>query len=176
VTVEDSVHVKGLSALNERMQTLAPNIEKNCLRGGLRAGMNPVKLEAVQRIHSVSEELAAGLKIRTSSRGGIVRARLVATGKHASVAHLIEFGTRAHTITAKNRKAISFGGLFFQSIDHPGIAPYGDKSVIGPHAFMRPALDNQAQNAVIAVGEYLKVRLATKEGIDTADILVEGDE
>jgi hypothetical protein len=41
---------------------------------------------------------------------------------------------------------------------------------------MRPALDQQAQAAVIATAEYMKNRLATKEGLDTADIVIAGDE
>jgi hypothetical protein len=69
-------------------------------------------------------------------------------------------------ITAKNRKAVSVGGLFFQSVQHPGARP---------KAFMRPAADTQAQAALIAVGEYMKKRF-TKAGLDTADITVEGDD
>jgi hypothetical protein len=107
------------------------------------------------------------LKVGTKAKGGLVKAILKATGKHARVAHLVEFGTKAHTITAKGKKAISFGGLLFQSVHHPGAKP---------HPFMRPALDQQAQAAVIAAGEYVKRRLATKYDLDTAHITVEGDE
>jgi HK97 gp10 family phage protein len=160
-------HVKGLADLQKFMDQLAPKIERNVMRGALRSGMNTVKPVAQRNVHSVSGELAKGLKVGTRARGGTVTASLKATGKHRSIAHLVEFGTAAHTITAKNRKGLSFGGLFFQSVQHPGAKP---------RPFMRPALDQQAQNAVIAAAEYMKKRLATKEGLDTSHVTIEGDE
>ena len=36
--------------------------------------------------------------------------------------------------------------------------------------FMRPALDAQANNGVLAAADYIKKRLATKNGLNTADI------
>ena len=41
---------------------------------------------------------------------------------------------------------------------------------------MRPALDSQATRAVVAAGEYIKRRLATKHGLDTSGVMIEGDE
>jgi hypothetical protein len=41
---------------------------------------------------------------------------------------------------------------------------------------MRPALDAQASAAVVAAAEYMKDRLATKHGLDTSDVVIEGDE
>ena len=160
-------HVKGLAELQKFMDQLAPKVEANVMRGALRAGMNVVKPVAVANVHSVSGELAKGLKVSTRAKGGTVVARLVAKGKHAFVAKWVEFGTAAHSITAKNRKGLSFGGLFFQSVQHPGARP---------RAFLRPALDGQAQNAVVAAAEYMKKRLATKEGLDTSHVTIEGDE
>jgi HK97 gp10 family phage protein len=160
-------HVKGLAELQKFLDQLAPKIERNVMRGALRSGMNTVKPVAQRNVHSVSGELAKGLKVGTRARGGTVKASLKATGKHRSIAHLVEFGTAAHSITAKNRKGLSFGGLFFQSVEHPGAKP---------RPFMRPALDGQAQNAVIAAAEYMKKRLATKEGLDTSHVTIEGDE
>jgi hypothetical protein len=40
---------------------------------------------------------------------------------------------------------------------------------------MRPALDGQSSAAVVAAGEYIKKRLATKHGLDTADINIEAE-
>ncbi len=165
----DDLNVKGLSALNAFMDQLTPKMERNVCRGGLRAGMNVVKPVAQANIDSISGELAKGLKVSTRARGGKVTATLKATGPHAYVAPWLEYGTRPHTITARNRKGLSVGGLFFQSVDHPGIAK-------GPHAFMLPALDTQAQAAVIATGEYIRGRLSMKHGLDTADIVIGEDE
>lgn len=160
------VHVKGLVELNKFLQTLPVKVEKNALRGALRAGMNVVKPVAQERARKASGEYARGLTVGTRSKGGRVTASLKPKGKHAFLGPFIEFGTRAHIIAAKTG-FLFFGGFFAKAVAHPGTKPH-------PH--LRPALDSQAQNALIAAGEYLKKRLATKEGIDTSDIRVEGDE
>jgi HK97 gp10 family phage protein len=165
--MEDSVHVKGLSELNKFLDQLTPKVEANVMRGALRAGLNVVKPIAQANIHSVSGELAKGLKVGTRRRGSRVIANLKATGPHRHIAHLVEFGTRAHNIAARGKGFLSFLGVFAKSVDHPGARP---------HPFMRPALDGQAQAATIAAAEYIKNRLATKEGLDVAHITIEGDE
>jgi hypothetical protein len=161
------VHVIGLKELNEFLQTLPVRLEKNVLRGGLRAGMNMVKPVAQRNIHNVSSELAKGLKVGTEARGGLVTATLKATGKHRSIAHLVEFGTAAHNIMAKFGGMLSFLNVFRKDVRHPGARA---------KPFMRPALDATAGVAVVAVGEYIKNRLETKHGLDTAHVMVEGDE
>jgi len=161
------IHVKGLSELQKFLDELTPKIERNVMRGSLRAGMNVVKPVAQADIHSVSGLLAAGLKVGTRARGGRVTASLKATGKHAYLAKWVEFGTSAHNIAAKRGGWLSFMNVFRKEIAHPGAKR---------RPFMRPALDGQAQNAVIAAAEYMKKRLATKEGLDTSHIMIEGDE
>lgn len=165
--MQDSEHIKGLSDLQKFLDTLTPKVEANIMRGALRAGMNVVKPIAQANVHSVSGELAAGLKVGTRRRGGTVTANLKATGPHASIAHLVEYGTKAHFIQVKNSKWLTFGGIFAKSVAHPGARP---------NPFMRPALDSQVTTATVAAGNYIKDRLATKEGLDTAHITVEGDE
>lgn len=165
--MSEDLHVKGLSELQKFLDELPVKVEKNIMRGALRAGMNTVKPVAQQNIHSVSGLLAAGLKISTNSRGGTVTASLKAKGPHGFIAKWIEFGTRAHNIAAKTGGWLSFGGVFAKSVAHPGARP---------KPFMRPALDQQAQTAVIASAEYMKTRLADKHGLDTSAILIEGDE
>ena len=161
------IHVRGLQELQKFLDELTPKIERNVMRGSLRAGMNVVKPVAQADIHSVSGLLAAGLKVGTRARGGRVTASLKATGKHAYLAKWVEFGTSAHNIAAKRGGWLSFMNVFRKEIAHPGAKR---------RPFMRPALDGQAQNAVIAAAEYMKKRLATKEGLDTSHIMIEGDE
>lgn len=165
--MEDSEHITGLSDLQKFLDQLAPKVEANIMRGALRAGMAVVKPVAQANVHSVSGELAAGLTISTRRRGHVVSANLKAGGRHASIAHLVEFGTQAHFIQVKESKWLTFGGIFVKSVSHPGARP---------HPFMRPALDSQASAAVVATGEYIKNRLATKEGLDTSHIMIEGDD
>jgi HK97 gp10 family phage protein len=161
------IHVKGLAELNKFLQELPVKVERNVLRGALRAGMNVVKPVAQSNARKASGLYAAGLKISTRARGGTVSASLKATGPHAFLGRWIEFGTRAHNIAAKKGGFLSFMGIFAKEVAHPGARPF-------PH--MRPALDSQAQAAVIAAAEYMKKRLATKQGLDTSHVMIEGDE
>ena len=163
--MSSEVHVTGLSDLQKLLDTLPVKVEKNIMRGALRAGMKVVLPVAAQNIHSVSGELAAGLKIGTRIKGQTVTASLTAKGPHGYVAKWVEFGTKPHTISAKGG-ALSFGGIFAKSVEHPGATP---------HPFMRPALDQTASAAVIAAANYMEKRIASG-GIDTGDILIEGDE
>jgi len=162
----DLENIKGLAELEKFMDQLTPKIAANVARGALRAGMSVVKPVAASNIHKVSGELAKGLKIGTRRRGVLITSNLKATGKHRSIAHLVEFGTQPHNIAAKFGGMLSFLNVLRKTVHHPGAHP---------HKFMRPALDGQARNAVNAVAQYMRTRLATKEGLDTAHVTLEGD-
>lgn len=158
------VHVTGMKELGEFLETLAPKMQKNVMRGALRAGMKVVAVDAKAGAAVASGLMRAGLKISTNSKGGQVTASLKAKGKHGPLAHLIEFGTAAHRIQAKDGGMLSFAGGVYQHVDHPGTRA---------RPFMRPALDAAAAKAVVATAEYIKARLATKHGIDTSDVEIE---
>lgn len=165
--MSEETHVTGLAELQKFLDSVPVKLEKNILRGALRAGMSTVKPIAQSNIHNVSGQLAKGLKIGTRIRSHTVTANLKATGPHRSIAQLVEFGTRAHNIAAKFGGWLSFMNVFRKEVAHPGARP---------RPFMRPALDAQAGAATVAVGEYIKKRLATREGLDTSHVVVEGDE
>jgi len=180
------IHVSGLAALQKFLDELPVKIEKNILRSALRKGAVVIMAEAKQRcpVGLPTNEAAKkyggypgalrdSIRVGTNYRAGRVTASVKAGGKtkkqgDAYYAHMVEFGTRAHVIKTVTRKgSLVIGGRFVgRSVQHPGARP---------RPFMRPSLDGKAQEAVIAVGEQMKVRL-TKEGIDTADIVIEGDE
>jgi HK97 gp10 family phage protein len=162
--VNDLRHVKGLSALNKFMQQLPVKYEKNVLRGAVRAGAKPIQEEIKATIWEDTGELKRGVKTSTESRGGRVRAKVKATGRHAFIANFLEFGVAAHRIASKVGGWLSFGGVFSRSVEHPGIQP---------RPVFRPALDRKATAAVVAAAEYSKKRLASKHGLDTADIEIE---
>ncbi len=166
--MSDLRYVKGLAEIDKVLETLPVKIQRNVARGGLRAGCNMMLPVARSNIHSISGRTAASLKVGTRSKGsettGSVYSRYF-------IARFLEWGTKPHTITAANRKGLAVGGLFFQSVEHPGA-----KAAMGGTGFLRNAMDTQAGAAVVAFGEYMKVRLATKEGLDTAHISIEGDE
>lgn len=158
--MDREIHVKGLANLTKFLDELPANIEKNILRGALRAGMSTVLPVAQQRIHNISGLLAGGLKIGTNARGSVVMATIKTTGPHGYLGAWVEFGTRVHTITAKNGGALAFGGGLHKSVVHPGAKP---------HPFLRPALDGQAEAALNAAAQYMRARLE-KKGVDTSGI------
>lgn len=157
----DSEEVKGLAELGKFLDTLPAKLQQNVVRGALRAGMKTVLPVARDNIHNVSGELAKGLRIGTRSQGDKVTAYIRVRGKHSYVARWVEFGTKAHPISGKLGGSLFFGGLFVKSVNHPGSKP---------HPFLRPALDQQVSAAPAAVATYMKERLATKHGLDTAAV------
>ncbi len=150
-------NVKGLSELQKFLDQLTVKLEKNIMRGALRAGAKTILTEAKANVPVKSGELRDSLKIGTKSRAGKVTASV---RTKLFYARFVEFGTAAHVIGGKNGGWLSFGGTFTKAVDHPGAKPY---------PFMRPALDGQAQNAVVATAEYIKRRL-TKEGLNASDV------
>jgi HK97 gp10 family phage protein len=158
--------VTGLAELERALETLPGKIQSNIMRGALRAGLKPIQDAARSGIHSVSGLLARGLKVSTRSSGGSVEASLSTKGTHGPVAHLVEFGTKAHFIGGGVGGALKMpdGSLVF-GVQHPGAAP---------RPFMRPALDSKAQEAVQSAANYIGKRL-TKEGLETPAVSVEGD-
>lgn len=158
------VRVKGLKELNAFLQQLPPKLEKNVLRGALRSGAKVVMEEAKARAPVATGTMRDGLKVSTGGKGGTVIAKVKVTGKHAYLAPWLEYGTAAHVITAKGSGWMFFGGMFARKVEHPGISP---------RPFMRPALDGQAAQAVLAAANYMKQRLQSKHGLDTADIEIE---
>ena len=184
--MSDERHVTGLADLQKFMRTLPEKMEKNVMRGALRAGMNVVKPIARANAAKASGLMANGLRVGTKSKGTQVWSYLRAAGPHGFLARWFEFtGARAHFITGRggDRRLTSTANRLSRNFDAPGWLTIGNtftRIVSHPgfkaRPFMRPALDSQATPAVVAAAEYMKKRLATKHGLDTAGITIEGDE
>lgn len=158
-------HVKGFEELDKFLQELPVKTEKNVARGAMRAAANEVKAEAKANIHSVSGELAKGLRVSSRVNQGTVVATLKVGGKHAFIGHMLEFtGAKAHVIRAAFKGALAINGVLVNQVNHPGFKP---------RPFMRPALDAKWQDAIVAAGNYVKKRLLRKEGLDTTHIEIE---
>lgn len=187
----DLVHVKGLADLQKFLNALPAEIEAKLMRGALREAAKVVLEEAKRQAPKESGEMAEGLAISTSSKRGTVMAKIKAKGKHGFLAPFIEFGTKPHFIKVReedrptnrpgrfrrgqpvsmrtlNRNALKIGQSFVGAVHHPGTKP---------RPFMRPALDAKAGAAVMAAGNYLKKRLASRSktgfGLDTSGITIE---
>jgi HK97 gp10 family phage protein len=184
--VSELVVVKGLSELQAFLDQLPAKMERNVVRGGLRAGARVV-MGGAKAIAPMGEPSARNAKryggrlgalrdsirVKTGARGGKVTASVVVGGKgkwgaDVYYARFVEYGTRPHWITSRNGGALSIGGMaFVKAVEHPGARP---------HPFMRPALDTYSGAAVVAAAEYMRDRLATKHGLDTAELDFEAEE
>ena len=140
----------------------SPTITAGAVNGAHAKGATSVALDAT----TLTGTLKAGLKISTNRRRGQVSAKVKATGKHAYIAPWLEYGTGAHRIVSRG-KGLLFGGMFAKSVEHQGIEP---------RRFMRTALDSRSGEALLAVGNAIKKRLATKHSLNTADINLELEE
>lgn len=173
--------VKGLKELAAFMHQLPEKLEKNVMRGALRAGAKVLAEDVVKNVPVDQGELKKSIKVSTRSKRGVVAASVKTDLFYA---RFVEYGTGAHWIRvqadAKPRmslktlnKALAKGSLRIgdhfvgASVAHPG-------AIAKP--FLRPALDSKATDAVIAAGSYIKARLASRHGLDTSGITVEADE
>lgn len=186
---ETLIHVKGLKVLDTILATLPIKLEKNIMRGAMRAGAKPIQAAAISGIHNVSFELARSLKISTSARNGVVKAYLRTGGIGGYIAMWVEFGTRPHWIKVPEaekptnwRRGVHFGKkVSMTTINRTHRSLRLGLHFIGPTVwhkgaqkkpFMRPAFDGQVQAAIFSVADYIKTRLMLTTGIDTSGITI----
>lgn len=170
--------VVGGRELDDLLKTLPANVEKNIMRGALRAGAAVVLPEVKQRIPIDSGQLRASARITSRYKKGDVTASVKVGNFVAWYAHLVEFGTRPHvikvddrdravnrrtgrlvTISTVNRHLRLGRVLVGPSVQHPGTSA---------HPFMRPAIDATFNQAVAAVTKRIRERL-NKRGLFTTD-------
>lgn len=159
-------NIKGGKELQAFLNTLAPKIEQNIMRGALRAGAKVIAEEAKQNVSVKSGDLRDSIRVGTKAKRGQVTATVKAGNKKAYYTRFIEFGTAAHEIKPKDAKSLFFAGMFGDLIAHPGNRA---------KPFMRPALDSKSNEAIEEVGKMISKRL-TKEGINQSGGLEVGDE
>lgn len=163
MAADGTTEIKGLAELQRALDALPANIEKNCLRGALRAAQKVIATIAknnapvapptqtnAQRYGAYAGALRDSIRIVTSSKNGKIIATVKAGNKKSYYAHWVEYGTAAHKITAINGKALSFGGAARMVINHPGAQQ---------KPFMRPALANGTNAALDQFAAYMRERI-----------------
>lgn len=158
----NEVKIQGLAELNRMLQQLPANIERNILRGGLRAGQKVFEQLALANISPTMDDLRRSLKIKTSGRRGVASAVLSAGDRYAYYAHWVEYGTATYyegkgrtvgapyPIRSRRKKSLKAGEKNFAAVIHPGMKPM---------PYMRPAADDGMDRALLAMRDYLKVRI-----------------
>ncbi len=178
--MDDTIHIKGLRELHEMLQSIPIKLERNVMRSALRQGMNVVLDEAKRNVHvslpsTKNKKLYRGyegalkdsLRVGTRSKRGVVTSYLRAGGKTKKTvadvyyATWVEYGTKAHWINSKSGWLNINGRRVKAPVLHPGAKP---------KPFLRPAIDTKSKEAVIAVGNQVKLVLSTKHGIDALNV------
>jgi HK97 gp10 family phage protein len=164
-----TVTVSGLKELDDLLKQLPVKIERNVMRGAMRAGQKVIADAAKSNLRQNGSvdtgELERSVRIRfqrKSEKFGWIRAFVMAGNKQAYYSHMVEFGTasyysgsgrtvgKPYQITPKVAGSLVLGGVFRESVMHPGIKP---------KPFMRPAIDNNSDAAIKAVVQYMEKRI-----------------
>lgn len=150
----DITRFKGGKELQDALNQLPAKIERNVMRSALRQGANVIRNQARQNVPVEDGDLKKSIKVSTRARGGKTTATLRAGDKRAFYAHMIEFGVAPHGVK-KGAKRKS--GKYQDGKKHPGFSA---------KPFMRPAVDDKADEAVQAVANQVRKTLSTKHGIN----------
>lgn len=179
-----TVEIKGLKELDERLKKFDDNVQRNIMRGAMRAGGKVFLDEAKTRVPVKSGQLRNSLRMSGgvddsglvsaiitagsttkvyNSRGRAIKNEpifeIAPSGKKkyktAFYASMVEFGTKSHIISAKPPKSVlSFMGINRSKVEHPG-------SEARP--FMRPTFDFSGVVAFETVADYLRKRIEKQE-------------
>ena len=154
------IQTTGLQPLLAMLDTVAVKLERSIVRGALRAGAQVILAEAQAQVPEHSGALRKSLRVSVKVKRGVPTATIKAGSKAAWYAHLVEFGTAAHTIKPKKPSGdLATPAGPRRAVHHPGAAK---------RPFMRPALDAAGAAAVQQYAAYIRRRL-TKAGFDLPD-------
>ncbi len=158
--------VQGLKELHQMLQQLPVRIERNIMRGAIRAGAN-VYRDAARAAAPVDDGILKR-SIKTGSSKVTKGKVTVSVGTDLYYARMVEFGTASYYTgngrsvrkpykipklskgQKRNKKALKFGNAIVNSVMHPGIKP---------QPFMRRAFDGASDQAVAKFAEYVAQRL-----------------
>jgi len=167
----ESFQVQGLKELHQMLQELPVRIERNIMRGAVRAGAN-VYRDAAREAAPVDDGILRR-SIKTGSTNVKKGKVVVNVGTDLYYARMVEFGTASFytgngktvgkpykipkKVKGKRRlkKALNFGNVVVNNVTHPGIRP---------QAFMRRAFDGASDKAVAAFAQYVSTRLDAEIG------------
>lgn len=160
-------NITGGAALDALLQSLPAKMETNVMRSALRAGAAVYLAQVKQNIPVKQGFLRASARITTKkNRDGSVSASVKVGNRLAFYAHMVEFGTRPHTIAPRTGRLQINGQFVAGTVEHPGTSP---------HPFMRPAADAKFTAAVAAVQKKVRDRLRA-QGLDVPDPPLPGED
>jgi HK97 gp10 family phage protein len=148
--------ITGADDLSKALMALAPKVEKNILRGAVRAGSVVIQKEAQARapvLQSPDPRRKAGtLKNAIKVRGSkVVQGKVVVGGvvvRPLTAGQIAKFKARSGSAGANNPN-----DPFYANFVEFGTVK------MAPRPFMRPALSSKAQSAIDTVAQYTRDRL-----------------
>ena len=141
--------VQGLKELNALLQQLPLKLEKNILRGAIRAGAKPVADDIRRRAPELAEpdprRVRGALKksvriMSTQMSRGMIRGGVVAGGK---------------TTVGRGKAKVAADAFYAHMVEYGTV-----KMTAKP--FMRPAIDTRTQAAIDATAKYISDRVASE--------------
>lgn len=165
----EAFNVQGLKELHAMLQELPVRIERNIMRGAIRAGANVYRDAA--RAAAPVDDGTLKRSIKTGSTNVKKGKVVVNVGTDLYYARMVEFGTASYytgtgrtvgkpykipktsktgKMTKRLKKALRFNGVIVNSATHPGIKP---------QPFMRRAFDGASDQAVATFAQYVATRL-----------------
>lgn len=167
---------------------LPRNWTNKVVRNATRAGAVVIQKKAKEKVHRKSGKLANAIKVGTRVEGDLIIARVRVKGKkgsHAFLGPFLEYGVAPHLIavhdddlaltpattkkgrplTRKTRignlnKMVKHGSL---KIGEHFVGPFVHHPGHPAFPFMRPALDEGGQEAIAAMGGYVRSHLSWDE-------------
>lgn len=171
------LEVQGLKELFDTLQQLPIKLEKNVMRGAIRAGAKVVADEARRRAPVLQDPdprrvfgaLAKSVRVMsTGISGGMVKGGVVAGGattvgrgksKEAADAYYAMWVEYGHFYRGKGQ-ALK-GGTASKRAQRRALATSGGVFVPA-HPFMRPAIDSKINAAIDATAQYISDRVESE--------------
>jgi HK97 gp10 family phage protein len=137
-----SIRIEGIDEVRAALRALPEKLERNVVRGGLRAAAKIVADEAKRLVPVRRGVLQKSIRISSRVKNGLVTVSVKAGGKGARHAHLVELGTKPHLIGRR--------GFKVAAIRHPGAKP---------KPYMKPAFERKVRAAIDTFVDYVHRRL-----------------
>lgn len=135
------------------LSMLPVEVETKIMRNAVTAGAREVRDEARVLAPKQSGAMAQAIKVTrsTSFKEGHVAAKVRLKGRHAFLGRFMEYGVLPHLIWTRGKGSLVINGVpIGKQVWHPGH---------GARPFMRPAMDNKADDVKNTINNYLKTYL-----------------
>jgi HK97 gp10 family phage protein len=144
--IDMNVSTQGLDELYRRLQELPVKLEKNIMRGAIRAGTKPIVEEA--------QRLAPQMQVETPWRTpGALKRSIRSMSVRVQSSGLIRGG-----VIAGSRRKTGSGLKRVADVFYAYWLEYGTVKMAA-RPFMRPAMQSKSQNAVDAMATYIRERI-----------------